>query len=124
MKDNVIPIRPGIVLPTPTSAPGEKAPSLLTLECSKDEGGIDVDILCPDCRELIVGTYLPMFRCPHCEVVIFLDEDGELIAHERNNGSVCSECGAANREMVTVCMENDIQKFARKADDFVRRLFL
>ncbi|TLM69234.1 MAG: hypothetical protein FDZ69_00235 [Deltaproteobacteria bacterium] len=86
---------------------------------------MDVDILCPSCRELIVGTYLPMFRCPHCEVMIVLDqEDGELIAYERNSGPSCSECGAANREMITICLENDAQRLFRRADDFVRRLFL
>lgn len=126
MSAPIIPIRPGIVIPISSDEVCDcgRQKSQLTQETSPEEGGVEVDMLCPDCRELIQGTYLPMFRCPECEVAIFLDEDGELIAHERNTGHVCDECGAANREMVTVCMENDVQKFVRKADDYIRRLFI
>jgi hypothetical protein len=37
---------------------------------------------CPNCDEEIGGSYLPVFKCPHCESQIWRDESGDVISFE------------------------------------------
>lgn len=115
MSTPVIPIRPGITIHKAALPEVDEADELrlLAQEFSTEEGGIEIDILCPECRELISGSYLPMFHCPHCDIMIGIDpEDGEIMYYQHGD------------EEVVVCMQNDIERFVRKADDFIRRLLL
>jgi hypothetical protein len=126
MNTPVIPIRPGITIHTATlpELAESDEPRLLAQQYSAEEGGIEIDILCPECRELVQGSYLPIFRCPHCDIMIAIDpEDGEIMYHEQGGEEYCAECGHSSRKMVVVCLQSDVQKFVRRADDFLRRLF-
>lgn len=55
------------------------------------EGGIKTDLTCPSCREEVFGIYLPTFKCPHCEIMIWRDETGNITNYE--NQFACPECG-------------------------------
>jgi predicted RNA-binding Zn-ribbon protein involved in translation (DUF1610 family) len=57
------------------------------------EGGIPTDLYCPACGEEISGSYLPMFRCPHCNILMFRDDKGHVTNHEQKH--TCPECGHA-----------------------------
>jgi hypothetical protein len=127
MATPVIPIRPGVTIHKAT-LPETTEPDelrLLAQEFSAEEGGIEIDILCPKCRELIRGSYLPMFHCPHCDITIGIDpEDGEIMYYQQGEAELCAECGSSSPKMVVVCMQNDVERLVRKADDFIRRFFM
>ena len=64
---------------------------------SKEEGGMTTEIFCPACGEEICGSYLPLFRCPHCDIMIFRDDKGQVTNHEQKH--TCPECGHTFGEM-------------------------
>jgi hypothetical protein len=99
-------------------------PNIMSQEYSADEGGQDIDILCPnpECGEIIKGSYLPIFDCPHCGIRICVENDGEVLYHQGPMQN-CPECGHNFRGLINDCTQTDFQKFTRKVDNFVQRLF-
>lgn len=73
------------------------SPGIFAQEYSAEEGGKPTEIYCPACGEEINGSYLPMFRCPHCAILIFRDENGNVTNHEQKH--TCPECGHTFGEM-------------------------
>lgn len=72
-------------------------PNVFAQKHSAEEGGMPTDIYCPACGEEISGSYLPMFRCPHCDVLIFRDDKGNVTNYEQKH--TCPECGHIFGEM-------------------------
>jgi predicted RNA-binding Zn-ribbon protein involved in translation (DUF1610 family) len=66
-------------------------------EYSAEEGGITTDMYCPGCGEEIEGSFLPMFRCPHCDILIFRDDKGNVTNYEQKH--TCPECGHSFGDM-------------------------
>lgn len=66
-------------------------PSIFAQQFSAAEGGMATDMYCPSCGEEISGSFLPVFRCPHCEILIFRDEKGNVTNYEQKH--TCPECG-------------------------------
>ena len=56
-----------------------------------EEGGVPTNLYCPDCGEEIEGTFLTIFRCPHCDILIFRDDKGNVTNYEQKH--TCPECG-------------------------------
>jgi hypothetical protein len=59
-------------------------PSILTKQYSPYDGGVPTEMECPDCEEEITGSYLPVFKCPHCDCQIWRDNNGDVIHYEQN----------------------------------------
>ena len=98
--------------------------SVMSEQYSEEEGGQFIDILCPnpECGEIIKGSYMPIFECPHCSITICVKEDGEVLFHE-GPVETCPECGHQFRTKINDCMQTDFQKTLRKVDNFMQRLF-
>jgi predicted RNA-binding Zn-ribbon protein involved in translation (DUF1610 family) len=71
--------------------PSFLSPSFLSRQYSADAGGMDTCMCCPFCGKEIRGSYLPIFKCPHCEILIWRDEKGDVISYEQRH--TCPECG-------------------------------
>ncbi len=82
------------------------------------EHGQEMDLLCPECSRPIDGTYLPIFRCPHCDVMICVDEQGSVLWHQGEETS-CPECGHTYRTVVMDMDQSPFRRFTRKIEDFV-----
>ncbi len=95
-----------------------KDKNLLAQQWSVEEGGCHIDMLCPHCREAIVGTYLPSFACPHCNSLIITYDDNEVGIFEGEE-ETCPECGHVFRRVENRMLETSIIKTARKVEDFV-----
>lgn len=98
--------------------------SILSQEYSKEDGGQFIDILCPnpECGEIIKGTYLPIFDCPHCGIRVCVEEEGEVLFHE-GPLQTCPECGHHFRAVINDTLQTDFQKVLRSVDNFMQRLF-
>jgi chromosomal replication initiator protein len=73
-----------------------QSPVFLARQYSSSEGGVLTDMLCPNCSEKIKGSFLPVFRCPHCESRIWRNEDGNVTSFE--NKHACPECERGSSE--------------------------
>ena len=71
--------------------------SIFSQQYSASEGGISTDMFCPTCGDTISGTFLPIFRCPHCEILIWRDDKGHVTNYERKH--TCPECGHTFNDM-------------------------
>ena len=88
-----------------TDTTSRQLPSFLARQYSASEGGVQTDMNCPNCDDEISGSFLPVFRCPHCESQIWRDEDGDVTSYENKN--VCQESSrgfaseAAKKALIT-----------------------
>ena len=65
--------------------------SIFARQYSASEGGMDTDLHCPGCGEQINGSYLPIFRCPFCDIQIWRNDRGIITNYEQKH--TCPECG-------------------------------
>jgi len=70
---------------------------VFTRQYSESQGGVATDLFCPSCGDTISGTYLPIFRCPHCEILIWRDDQGTVTHYEQRH--TCPECCHAFNKM-------------------------
>ena len=70
---------------------------IFSQQYTPDEGGVPTEIFCPSCGDEICGSYLPLFRCPHCNILIFRDEDGHVTNYEQQH--TCPQRGHTFGEM-------------------------
>lgn len=94
----------------------EEDSSVFTKQFSESEGGIPTDLFCPDCGDTICGTYLPIFRCPHCEILIWRDEDGTVTYYEQKH--TCPECGHSFNGMA----EEEPNEFRRACSNLEQKV--
>lgn len=71
---------------TETTSP--QFPSFLARQYPISEGGMQTDMDCPNCEEEISGSYLPVFKCPHCESQIWRDNNGDVTHCEQNGANL------------------------------------
>ena len=67
--------------PPDTTAKEEKSslcPKSYPQQCTPDEGGMRTDIYCQICGGEISGSYLTIFKCPHCKVQIWRDDKNNV----------------------------------------------
>ena len=95
------------------------------------EGGVQTDMKCPECGTEIIGTYLPIFNCPHCDIQIWRDEKGNAINFEMIH--TCPECNHsfndtandASSEFRKMCrtIEQQLEGVFNRLDHVVGHLF-
>lgn len=97
----------------------EKPQDLFRQTHTKEQGGHDIDIVCPGCRQAIEGSFLLAFRCPHCDIMIMLNEEQEVVTFEGEE-ETCPECGHVFRPVASPLLDqSDFQQFCGKIENFV-----
>jgi len=66
----------------------QQYPSFLARQYPVSEGGMETDLDCPGCDKEISGSYLPVFKCPHCESQIWRDNNGDVTHCEQNGANL------------------------------------
>ena len=79
---------------------------------SANECGIPTDIYCLACGEKIYGSFLPTFKCPHCEILICRDDSGNITNFEQRH--TCPECGHRFSKMA----DKALTEFRRRCVNF------
>jgi predicted RNA-binding Zn-ribbon protein involved in translation (DUF1610 family) len=95
-----------------------KDKNILAQQWSVEEGGCHIDMICPNCREAIVGNYLPSFACPHCNSLIITCDDNKVAMFEGEE-ETCPECGHVFQRVENLMFESSFRKGMRKVEDFV-----
>ena len=95
--------------------------NIFAQQYSAEDGGIPTDMYCPACGEEIEGSFLPMLRCPHCNILMFRDDKGNVTSYEQKH--TCPECGHNFGDMTDEA-PSDFRRACRNVEQKVEGVML
>lgn len=99
----------------------DNSSNVFSSQYSAGEGGMATDMYCPGCGEEIFGSFLSIFMCPHCQIQIWRDEEGNVTHFEQKH--TCPECGHTFGDMTDEA-STEFRKMCRNIEQKAEGVFL